>query len=111
MDYSFIIPAHNAERVIERCITSIEQDIELSAFNCEVIIVENGSEDNTSTVIEQLKSRYDNIIAAVSEKGVSKARNKGIDLSSGNRIIFVDADDIWEDGSLRIINNDRFLRI
>ena len=58
MDYSFIIPTYNSEKVLERCVLSIEQDIKLSGFSCEIIIIENGSTDNTISCIEKLSEQY-----------------------------------------------------
>lgn len=86
---SFIIPAHNCANTIERAVKSI---LTLSV-NLEIIIVENGSKDNTVDVVKRLANQYKNIHDISSDKGVSIARNKGIDAATGDWIIFVDADD------------------
>ncbi len=91
MRYSFIIPAHNAEKTIRKTVQSITERV--SDF--EILIIENGSEDGTNAVMDSFS--VDNRIRCFhSEKGVSRARNMGIENAAGEWIIFVDADDCWE---------------
>lgn len=102
-EYSFIIPAYNASKTIERAIKSIEERIP----NAEIIVIENGSSDNTYEIACSLSKRNKNIIVLQSEKGVSIARNEGIKKATGRWIIFVDADDRWvgkEDDLKRLID-------
>lgn len=82
---SFIIPAYNAEKTIGTTI----QSIRTLPIDKEIIVVENGSVDGT----RELLKKYQEIIVLNSEKGVSKARNKGINYAAGEWICFVDADD------------------
>lgn len=82
---SFIIPAYNAEKSLKRCVESIRSHHE----NYEIIIVENGSTDNTF----QFAHSLDHVRVFQSEKGVSNARNMGLDHAKGEWIAFVDADD------------------
>lgn len=89
---SIIIPAHNAEKTIERAIYSIR---ELNV-DTEIIVVENASNDLTVEIIKKLQNKLDNIVFAQSEKGVSKARNEGLKLARGEWIAFLDADDYYE---------------
>jgi len=88
---SVIIPAFNASKYIEQCVESVESS---SYTNLEVIIVDDGSTDNTGEIIEGLKNRYDNIITTnTGDKGISVTRNTGLSLVSGEYFTFVDADD------------------
>lgn len=104
---SFIIPAYNSENYIIKCLKKIEEDILSSSAICEILVVENGSSDNTTSVIEKyIKKTKIDIKLFHSEKGVSNARNLGIKKATGEYIIFVDADDVWVPGSLELINND-----
>ncbi len=96
--YSVIIPAYNAEKTLERAVNSV---LDLENFNCEILIVENGSTDNTQRLSNNLSSRYDNIISLHSSKGVSNARNYGLEHAKGKYILFLDADDYYYD-SLKI---------
>lgn len=88
---SVIIPAFNAERYITECIKSIQNN---SYRNLEIIIVNDGSKDNTLHILEDLKKRDGRIVIVNQENGgVSRARNKGLDIAKGEYIAFVDSDD------------------
>lgn len=91
---SVIIPVYNCEYYIEKCIKSI---LFQSYKNIEVIIINDGSKDNTSQIVRKLIKEDKRIIYIEQEnKGVSEARNKGINLASGEFIVFVDGDDTVE---------------
>lgn len=90
---SVIIPAYNASKTLERAVLSVLNNLN-SLFEIEILIVENGSTDNTSKIIEKLCLKFPGeIIFLQSEKGVSNARNLGIRHSSGEWITFLDSDD------------------
>lgn len=89
---SFIIPAYNAEATIERAINSITSRLD----DYEVIVVENGSTDRTTEIAESIAQDNKKVKVIHSERGVSKARNKGIKQAAGKWVAFVDADDTWE---------------
>lgn len=88
---SAIIPAYNCDKFIESTIKSIqEQNYE----NIEILIINDGSTDNTLQICEKLASIDDRIcIINQINSGVSKARNTGLDHATGDYIHFVDADD------------------
>lgn len=88
---SIIVPMYNAEKYIEKCITSL---LEQTYKNCEIIIVNDGSEDKSSEIVEKIATQNVNIkIINQKNRGVSVARNTGIKNANGDYIIFVDADD------------------
>ena len=88
---SIIVPMYNAQRTIARCIQSAEAQ-SLRPF--EIILVDDGSSDGTVDTVNQLADRYDNIvILRQNHKGVSAARNYGIEQAKGEWISFLDADD------------------
>lgn len=89
MKLSFIIPAHNAAETIERTVSSIER----LNLNSEILIIENGSTDNTLGIAKNCAANNRAIRILTSETGVSKARNKGIEEAIGDWIVFADADD------------------
>lgn len=91
-----IIPAFNCEKTITRAIKSTGV---YSSNTTEVIVVNNGSTDNTESIIKKLADKNSNIIYAESASGVSNARNKGTKLASGKWITFLDADDYFLDNS------------
>lgn len=87
--FSVIIPAYNAEKFIHNAIKSVQQQ---SLNEWEMIIVENGSTDNTNAICERFLTD-ERIKLLHSEKGVSLARNVGINAAVGKWLIFLDADD------------------
>lgn len=91
---SFIVPAYNAEKTLERAIKSIINQKD-NNFEYEIIIVNDGSTDKTNEVAEQIIEKYNNSIFYYEEEnsGPSSARNLGVDKSKGDYIIFVDSDD------------------
>lgn len=95
---SIIIPAYNAEPFIERAITSV---LKQSYKNVQLVIVNDGSLDNTNQIVKRLCDRYSNIYLIETENhGVSHARNVGLIHADGEYITFLDADDILADGAL-----------
>ena len=87
---SYIIPSHNGENYLSACVESIlcQKNVPF-----EIIIVENGSEDNTFELALSLSEKDSRIRVFRSEKGVSNARNVGIEMSRGSYLCFVDQDD------------------
>lgn len=91
---SIIIPVYNGEKYIKECIDSIRNQ---THSNLQIIIVNDGSIDNTSTICEQY-ARIDKRIQIINKKnaGLVAARKTGIQYASGEYVGFVDADD-WID--------------
>lgn len=88
---SIIIPAYNAEEYITDCIKSC---IAQTYKNIEIIVIDDGSKDRTYEIVQEYSEKYNNIVIIHTEnKGVSNARNLGIESASGEYISFVDADD------------------
>ena len=99
---SVVIPVYNAERTIIRTLESI---VNQSVKPYEVILINDCSTDNTKTVCEVFSQKYDyiRVYSLLENGGVSKARNKGIELANGNYIHFIDSDDtITEDTYLKL---------
>lgn len=99
---SVIIPIYNAEIYLEECIKSVQRQ---SYKNLEIILVNDNSIDNSDKICENFKKidsriRYINLST---NKGVSNARNVGIDHSTGKYVGFIDADDIIEKDFLKIL--------
>lgn len=88
---SIIVPIYNSEETIEDCVNSL---INQSLKNIEIILVDDGSTDNTSNIVDNLKTKDNRIIVIhKSNGGVSSARNLGIGNASGEYIGFIDSDD------------------
>lgn len=88
---SIIVPTYNVEKYIRTCIESI---LAQTYRNIEVIIVNDGSTDQSLAVISDLICSHHNVkVINQKNQGVSVARNTGIDVATGKYITFVDADD------------------
>jgi len=93
MKLSIIIPAYNVEKYLAQCLDScLTQDISSSEY--EIIVVNDGSTDETQAIGERYSSKYDNIIVLSQENhGQGSARNAGMKIAKGDFIWFVDSDD------------------
>lgn len=88
---SVIVPVYNGEKTLQRCVDSI---IESTVKDIEIILVENGSTDQTLKICQAYSNQYENIKTIVADvKGLSHARNLGMNAAKGDWIAFVDADD------------------
>ena len=88
---SIIIPAYNTEKYIVKCLKSLQVQ---TYDNIEVIIVNDGSIDQTQNIISAfIKTDKRFLLINQENAGVSSARNVGINVSTGNYLIFVDSDD------------------
>ena len=105
MKLSIIIPMFNVEKYINQCLNSlIHQDI--SSSNYEIVIINDGSTDSSYLKASVFQEKYPHVkIYTQQNSGVSSARNKGIEISSGEYFFFIDADDYIALNSLKGIVN------
>lgn len=89
---SVIVPAYNAEKVVEKCVQSI---LEQSLHDLEIIIVEDGSRDSTRDIVCELAKSDTRIrlILKDENEGLSAGRNSALEIATGEYVGFVDADD------------------
>lgn len=88
---SVIVPVYNAERYLERCVNSIRNQ---TYKNLEIILVNDGSSDNSKHICEKLKDEDPRIIYInQTNAGSSIARNSGLEIAKGDVISFIDSDD------------------
>ena len=94
MKYSVIMPTYNCEKYVEEAIKSV---LCQSFSDFELIIIDDGSSDNTVATITAVISG-DNRARIITKEhaGVSAARNRGIDEANGEYLLFVDGDDTWD---------------
>lgn len=92
MKISFIVPVYNVEEYLARCLESI---LAVKSVDWECILIDDGSTDGSWKMIRAYSEKYpDKFIAQHKENGgVSSARNMGLELVTGDRIMFVDPDD------------------
>jgi glycosyltransferase involved in cell wall biosynthesis len=95
---SIIIPAYNSGRFIK---TTLSMLVSQGLENCEVIVVNDGSTDQTETICHAFAAQYENIkLISIKNSGVSIARNTGLRQAAGKYIYFLDSDDTLTDGSI-----------
>lgn len=92
---SIIVPVYNSEKYLKKCIESIMNQ---TYKKIEIIIVNDGSTDNSINIIEELK-KIDSRIVLINQTnaGVSSARNTGLDYAKGEYVTFVDSDDFIDE--------------
>ena len=103
MKLTIIIPVYNVELYLTGCLDSVfSQDIS----ECEIIAINDGSSDGSGSILDEFKSRYsDFIVIHQTNKGLSRARNTGIDNARGDYLYFLDSDDYLLSGSIRLMLN------
>lgn len=98
---SVIVPVYNVEKYLERCIDSI---IKQTYKNLQIIIVDDGSIDNSSLICDKYVLK-DERIKVIHKKngGLSDARNAGLKIASGKFYAFIDSDDFITDNTIEIM--------
>lgn len=87
-DLSFVIPAFNEKRFISSCLSEIKKLCAGHKLAAEIIVIDNGSTDNTRALAEE----YADTVTTIERQSVSVARNVGIEAASSELIAFIDAD-------------------
>lgn len=102
---TIIIPVYNVEEYLSRCIESV---LNQEGIDLEVLLINDGSTDTSGKICDEYARKDERVRVFHQEnRGVSAARNKGVDESTGDWITFVDADDWIEPNSIqKIINNN-----
>lgn len=103
MKYSIIIPVYNVEEYLDRCLKSI---LNQTYSNYEVIIVNDGSPDNSDNIIKSYEKEDKRFKGYKKVNGgLSDARNYGLKYATGDYLIFIDADDYIENNYLEKVND------
>lgn len=90
---SIIMPTYNVDQYIRQCLDSV---VEQSFTDFELIIIDDGSEDNTVSIIKEYEDKYPNFHLYSQQHGrQAKARNLGIGKAKGKYVTFLDGDDYW----------------
>lgn len=91
--FSIIVPIYNVEKYLPDCIESV---LNQTYKNYELILIDDGSTDQSGNICDEFKKKSNNIIVIHKENGgLSDARNTGILIAHGEKIIFLDSDDYW----------------
>lgn len=107
---SIVIPVYQTEAYIEKCIKSLCRQTDK---NFEIILVDDGSKDNSISIATKLLDNFDILYSLVSYKdnkgtvmnrGLACARNLGIDCAKGNWILCIDSDDYIHSDTIKVLN-------
>lgn len=102
MDLSIIIPIYNVEDYLGECLDSIYK---IKGIKKEVILVNDGSPDNSQDIIDEYKAKYkeETIVIIQKNQGLSSARNAGLKEATGKYISFIDSDDFIDSDKLEAL--------
>ena len=105
MKLSVIVPSYNNGPELREAIQSIidQEEIKSGSIDCEIIVVDDGSFPEFNTNLEGLASEFGSLLTLIrmeKNSGPAAARNRGIKVSTGNWVGFVDADDRWTSNKL-----------
>ena len=97
---SIITPAYNAEKYIEETIQSVKAQ---SHSNWEMIVIDDGSTDNTASIVAHFAKEDGRIILIKNgqNKGVALSRNEGLKIANGKYAAFLDSDDLWDEDKIK----------
>lgn len=101
---SMVIPVYNVEKYIRSTMDSIVI-MRTDLFNFEVIVVDDGTPDNSIKIVEEYKDRIDNLLIVHQEnQGLSVARNTGLRYAKGDLVWFIDSDDTITPNAIDVIS-------
>lgn len=104
IDISVIVPVYNCEKYLEQCVLSL---VNQSKKELEIILIDDGSTDQSSEICERLQNNYQRVVAVHQKNGgVAAARNTGLQYARGKYIGFVDADDYVDSKMYQIMFSD-----
>lgn len=103
---SFIIPCYNGSYVIRKCLNSIQNQIIPVNYEIEIIVVDNNSKDDSIAIIQGEFPKV--TLVTETEQGRSQARNKGVKVSRGEYLAFIDVDvELPDDWLSKILQSSR----
>ena len=104
MKISVIVPVYNVYDYLDKCLNSL---VNQSDNDFEVIIVNDGSTDNSQEIIDKYVSENANMKSFIKENGgLSSARNYGLSKATGEYVLFLDSDDYYEPNTIEIMKKE-----
>ena len=101
---SVIVPVYNVEKYLRDCIDSI---INQTIKEIEIILIDDGSKDNSLSICNEYAKKYSNIkVIHKDNGGLSSARNVGLDQATSPYIMFIDSDDLYLPNSIEVMLNE-----
>ena len=109
MKVSVIVPVYNIEKYLARCVLSLKKQ---TYKDIEVVIIDDGSTDDSKTIAEKLVGGDDRfVIISQENSGLSAARNTGLKHASGDFVMFVDGDDWIDENCIERKYNRHLLKV
>lgn len=105
-DLDIIIPVYNVESYLQTCLNSVID--QQTKYSYRTIIIDDGSTDKSTKIIEKFSRNASVLIIKQKNRGVSVARNVGLDCVDARYVLFVDSDDILADGAVEILLDKAF---
>lgn len=105
-DLDIIIPVYNVESYLQTCLNSVID--QQTKYSYRTIIIDDGSTDNSTKIIEKFSRKASVLIIKQKNRGLSVARNVGLDCVDARYVLFVDSDDILADGAVEILLDKAF---
>ncbi len=100
---SIIVPIYNAEATLDKCINSI---VKQTYKNIEIILINDGSNDKSENICLKYKKKDNRIKYIYKEnEGISKTRNKGLKLCTGDYLCWCDSDDYYNENYIKVLYN------
>ena len=106
MKFSIIIAAYNISDYIGQAISSCINQVGVEKEEYEIIVINDGSTDSTLEIINRYSDQENISIVSQANSGLSATRNRGIELSKGDFILFLDGDDWLSDNALSILERN-----
>lgn len=105
MLFSIVIPVYNVEKYLDECIQSILQQVNTINNDCEILLIDDGSTDNSGRICDAYAGRYSDIIKVFHKEnqGLLATRRYGFRKTLGDYIISCDSDDLLEDRMLESV--------
>lgn len=99
INLSVIVPVYNTEQYLEKCIDSI---LRQNIPEMEVILIDDASSDGSGRICDKCAEQHENVVVCHQEsnRGLVRARKKGLELSQGHYVTYVDSDDYMEENTL-----------
>lgn len=101
---SIIVPVYNIEKYLNECIESI---INQTYKNLEILLIDDGSKDNSGNICDQY-AKIDSRIKVIHKEngGLSNARNRGLEVATGEYLMFCDSDDLFTPNACELLYNE-----
>ena len=105
--FSIVIPVYNVEDYLSKCVDSIINQIVQNQIDCEILLIDDGSTDNSGAICDQYYEKYENYISVYhnENQGLLLTRRFGYKKAKGEYILNCDSDDLLDENMLNRLKN------